>query len=123
MKKKTLAFLALALVFLFALSACEADFVGNKIKIKNRYTLSFSVLNHTEKETMNLKKGQKLNVTLTLEEGTVSLKIGRKDKPLIYKGTDLESASFCVIAPDTGRYIISVSGNGAKGKAEFEVSK
>lgn len=124
MKKKlfVLAALLAASVFLFA--ACEADFVGNKIKTGNRYVLSFSVLNTTEKETLNLKKGQTLKVSLSLEAGTVSLKIGRKDKTAIYNGNDLsENAQFGLTVPDNGRYLIYVGGKGAKGKVTFEVTK
>lgn len=120
MKKRFVILLVLTLAVVFVFSACEPDFVGNKIKRGNEYSLSFSVLNRTEKETLSLKKGQELNVSLTLEKGTVSLRIGRKDKPAIYTGTDLESADFAVVVPENGRYIISVSGKGAKGKAEFD---
>lgn len=88
MKKRCFAFCALTLAFIFVLSGFKADFVGNK------YTLSFSVLNRTEKETLSLKKGQELKVMLALEEGTLSFEIGQKDKAAIYKGIDLESAEF-----------------------------
>lgn len=94
MKKSCFVFCALTLAFIFVLSGCKADFVGNKIKAGNKYTLSFSVLNRTEKETLSLKKGQELKVMLALEEGTLFFEIGQKDKAAIYKGTDLESAEF-----------------------------
>lgn len=122
MKKRCFAFCALTLVFIFVLSGCKADFVGNKIKAGNKYTLSFSVLNRTEKETLSLKKGQELKVMLALEEGTLSFEIGQKDKAAIYKGTDLESAEFSVSVPESGSYTISVTGKGAKGAARLEVN-
>lgn len=122
-KKKLFAFFALLLAVLFCFCACKADFVGNKIKVGNKYTLSFSVLNKTEKETLNLKKGQTLKVSLSLEQGSVSLKIGKKDKLVIYKGTDLfESADFALEIPENGRYLIFVGGKQAKGKIVFEVA-
>lgn len=99
MKKRCFVFCALTLAFIFVLSGCKADFVGNKIKAGNKYTLSFSVLNRTEKETLSLKKGQELKVMLALEEGTLSFEIGQKDKAAIYKGTDLESGVLTLNIP------------------------
>lgn len=124
MKKKYIALLLLCFVLIFSLSACRADFVGNKIKVGNKYTLSFSVLNTEEKESMNLKKGQKLGVALELETGKVSVRIGKAGEPEIYKGTDLfESAQFDLIVPQNGRYHICVSGKDARGKIEFKVTE
>lgn len=124
MKKKLFIIPALFLALLFALCACKADFVGNKIKVGNRYTLFFSVLNTTEKETLNLKKGQVLKVSLLLEKGTVSMSIAQGKSEPIYRGTDLdESASFSVSVPESGKYTVLVSGKDAKGKVKFEVTE
>lgn len=124
MKKKLFAVPALCLSLLFALCACKADFVGNKIKVGNSYTLSFSVLNTTEKETLNLKKGQVLKVSLSIEKGTVSLNVAQSKSAPIYRGTDLdESASFSVTVPEDGKYTVLVSGKDAKGKVKFEVTE
>ncbi len=122
MKKHFWAPIALSLLLIFTFSDCKADFVGNKIKIGNKYTLSFFVLNTTEKETLTLENGQTLNVSLELEEGSVSLSIAQKDKEPAYRGTDLDkSADFSVTVPESGKYIVLVSGKGAKGEIKFEV--
>ena len=43
-KKKPVVIIALLMVLVLSLCACEPDFVGNKYKTKNKYVLSFSAL-------------------------------------------------------------------------------
>ena len=121
MKKKSFAVIIAALLSLtFFLCACEPDFVGNKIKTKNKYVLSFSALNRTEKEELYLEKGESLKVRIELTEGEVSLLISSTEGEEYYKGSELRNEEFTVVAGRDGRCRIWVTGDGAKGSLSFK---
>lgn len=121
MKKKTFASLALLLCAVFLLSGCKADFVGNKIKIKDRYLLEFSVLNTTEKETLSLQSGDNLSVKIELEEGEVAVSVVPVNGgEALYRGSGLQKEEFSLTAKESGKYSIEVTGKEAKGRLVFE---
>lgn len=121
MKKKSFAVIIAALLSLtFFLCACEPAFVGNKMKTKNEYVLSFSALNRTEKEELYLEKGDSLKVKIELTEGEVSLLISSTEGEEYYKGSELRNEEFTVVAGRDGRCRIWVTGDGAKGSLSFK---
>lgn len=121
MKKKSFAVIVAALLLLtLFLCACEPDLVGNKIKTKNKYVLSFSALNKTEKEELYLKKGDSLEVKIELTEGEVSLLISSTKGEEYYKGSELRNEEFTVVAERDGRCRIWVTGEKAKGSLLFK---
>ena len=121
MKKKSFAVIIAALLSLtFFLCACEPAFVGNKMKTKNEYVLSFSALNRTEKEELYLEKGDGLEVSIELTEGEVSLLISSPEVEEYYKGNGLSNGKFTVVAERDGRCRIWVTGDDAKGSLSFK---
>lgn len=124
MKGKRLISLCLVFCAVFLFVSCKANFVGNKIKTKDRYLLSFSVLNGTEKETLNLKKGEELSVSAELKSGEVSVFVGRKSgENALYRGNGLKDEEFTLVCTESGTYSIEVTGKNAKGKLVFEKVK
>lgn len=127
MKKKTVSVTSVLLLFLctvFLLNGCKADFVGNKIKTKDRYLLDFSALNTTEKETLSLQSGEKFSVKVELETGEVSLLIVPKDGgETLYRGSGLQNEEFVLTAKESGKHSIEVTGSEAKGRLVFEKVK
>ncbi|MDO4380062.1 MAG: hypothetical protein Q4D20_04225 [Clostridia bacterium] len=123
MKEKRLISLCLVFCAVFLFASCKADFVGNKIKTKDRYLLSFAVLNGTEKETLNLKKGEELFVKAEIPEGEVSLFVAPKGGKTLYRGTLVQNESFSLVCTESGTYSIEVTGKNAKGKLVFEKVK
>ena len=120
MKKKGFAVIVAALLSLtLLLCACEPDFVGNKYKTKDKYVLSFSALNKTEKEEMYLEKGDGLEVRIELTEGEVSLLISSPEGEEYYKGNGLSNEEFTVTVERDGRCRIWVTGEKAKGSLSF----
>ena len=121
MKKKSFAVIIAALLSLtFFLCACEPAFVGNKMKTKNEYVLSFSALNRTEKEELYLEKGDGLEVRIELTEGEVSLLISSPEGEEYYKGNGLSNGKFTVTVERDGRCRIWVTGEKAKGSLSFK---
>lgn len=119
-KKKPVVIIALLMVLVLSLCACEPDFVGNKYKTKNKYVLSFSVLNKTEKEELYLEKGDGLEVSIELTEGEVSLLISSPEGEEYYKGNGLSNGKFTVTVERDGRCRIWVTGDDAKGSLSFK---
>ena len=121
MKKKSFVVIIAALLSLtFFLCACEPAFLGNKMKTKNEYVLSFSALNRTEKEELYLEKGDGLEVSIELTEGEVSLLISSPKGEEYYKGNGLSNGKFTVTVERDGRCRIWVTGDGAKGSLSFK---
>lgn len=115
--KKVLSSLLL-LSLLLTLFGCRPDFVGNAYVTDTGYHMDFSALNRTETAELSLGEEEELRVLISLTEGTVSLTIA-KGAENAYSGTDLKNESFTVGIPATGRYRITVRGDGAAGKVEI----
>lgn len=123
MKTKRLVSMCLVLCTVFLFASCKANFVGNKIKTSDKYLLSFAVLNGTEKETLNLKKGEELSVTAEISRGEVSLFVVPKGGKTLYRGTLVQNESFILVCNESGTYTIEATGKNAKGKLIFEKVK
>lgn len=114
----------LFVVFALALTACEADFVGNKIYNGSAgvYTLDFSALNRSEKQTVTVKEDESVfNVEITVDEGTLGIEVYTESGEKVYVGNDLQTASFSLDKLKKGRYDITVTGEKAKGKVVVKI--
>ncbi len=114
----------LFVAFAFTLTACEADFVGNKIYNGSAgvYTLDFSALNRSEKQTVTVKEDESVfDVEITAEEGKIDIEIYSESGEKVYVGSGLQTASFSLDKLKKGRYDITVTGEKAKGKVVVKI--
>ncbi|HBK02389.1 MAG TPA: hypothetical protein DDY77_05105 [Clostridiales bacterium] len=110
--------------FAFTLTACGADFVGNKIYngVLGDYTLDFSALNRSEKQTVTVKEDESVfDVEITVDEGRLDIEIFSESGEKVYVGNDLQTASFSLDKLKKGRYDITVTGEKAKGKVVVKI--
>lgn len=114
--------ISLAIGSLIALlcSCGYPDFVGNKIKKQHEYLLEFSALNREEKQDIEFNAGDEIQVQISIDEGDVSLSIYIKSgNEYIYRGNGLKNEKFSVTVQNSGRYVIAVKGEKAKGKVKL----
>ncbi len=110
------------LVLLLILSAgCgrTSVFDGSMTADENGFRMEYSVLNREETADLKLAEGDRLEVELYHDSGTVDVKIGQPGKDTIYTGTGQTDAEFTLEIPESGVYRVSVAGHQAKGRVAF----
>lgn len=98
----------------------KPDFVGNKIRNQDKFLLEFQVLNHTESSTMQLKKGDEIKTSITVEEGKVDILVKDRKETIAYQGTNVATGEFSIEIQEDGTYTFAVTGDGGKGSVSFE---
>lgn len=113
---------AMLLTLIAMLSGCVNASVGVIMSAdENKFTLEFHILNTSEYHTFELAAGDEIEAEIVLESGDITLTVQKgKDDP-IYEGTEPPSGAFRIGIEESGAYRITVTGNEAKGSAEFRV--
>ena len=70
-------------------------------------------------ETYQLAEGSSIQVDIVRTAGRLDVSIGQEGQKAIYTGNNAESASFTVLVPETGTYVLNVSGRQAEGSVKF----
>lgn len=126
MKKKYV----LVVLLLAALAGIIVFFAGNGQKvrcetgIKNQdyyYILEFEKMNRDDSCRIPACKGDVFSVRCRIDKGNVDLIIGMDGRTPVYRGNDIESGAFEVIASEEGEYRISVNAKHADGYVEVYV--
>lgn len=97
----------------------KSQFTGSKTCNDDHFLVDFDVLNSTVEGEVKLKAGEKINVVIAVEKGSIDVSIVNDAGKTIYKGDDAETSSFTVEADIEGKYTCSVSGSDAKGSVHF----
>ncbi|MBQ3277144.1 MAG: hypothetical protein IJH47_08855 [Oscillospiraceae bacterium] len=78
--------------------------------------MEYSILDKEESAELKLTEGDQIQVHMSHTTGNVDVTVGRDGEEPIYKGTGQENADFILTVPETGGYLISVTGHRAKGE-------
>ncbi len=114
----------ICLVLAMALSGCSnAAFIGNSYKIGNNITIEFQLMNSNQTQEIDLKAGDTVRFDVTKESGKINVAFGIRNSSPDYEGNDLESTSFTVTVHTSGRYVLSVTGENAKGSVRLTKSE
>lgn len=95
-------------------------FDGSKIKNPDRYLLDFSYMDQSDSHTMDLARGDTVQVAYEVRDGRVDVTVGISGHDPIYRGDDVQAGEFELRIEETGRYVISVHAGKASGWLEFE---
>ena len=96
-------------------------FDGSRVANDHGFHMEYSVLNREETAEMSLKEGDRLLVSYEQERGSIDIAVRKIGGASIYNGTEQVKGEFVLTIPETGSYLISVTGHQAKGKILFEV--
>ena len=120
--KKRMAMIALAVICLTAGILLGNAWVGMRsssvytsIRNEDNYLLEFHPLNMEHAETYQMTEGSSIQVDIVRAAGRLVVNIGQA----IYTANNAESASFTVLVPETGAYVLTVSGRQAEGSVKF----
>jgi len=120
MKNKALLFGTLLAFLILAVTAGvlltnRPAFRGSRVRNPDSYTLDFTVMNGSDEHILELKEGDMLNVSYGIAKGHVNLLIGMDGKEPVYRGNDLDEASFQLMISEEGSYRITVQARHASG--------
>ena len=123
---KHLLFVGIALtvcVLLLSLAGCASSFEGNSIKNADSYALDIETMNGTDSHTLELERGDTLQIQFEAEKGSLYIEITAPDGTAIYQGDGTEATKFTLDVPVDGAYTISVEGKKAQGSIYIDMEK
>ena len=129
MKKKTVLFClpallaaALAVFFLARSARSSGAFRGSCVKDSDSYVLDIETMNGTDGHTLELQKGDTLQIHFAVKKGSIRLSITAPDGAELYTGNGSEATDFALNIPADGVYAISVEARQAKGTIQISVA-
>ena len=119
MKKISIIFCTVLLVV--SLNACfSTKLDGNRTADKSQHILEYTLLNTTDSQLLELKKGDVLAFEIVSESGKVNIIVQKDESEPIYQGTNIPTSSFNVEITEDGTYNCSVTGKKAKGSVSVK---
>ena len=106
-------------VFLFCYNL--EGFTGSRVKNPDAYLLDIEKMNGTDLHTLDLHKGDVLQIRFETEKGALYTEIKAPDGTTIYRGNGKEITDFAVNIPESGVYTIVVEARHAKGTIHIQV--
>lgn len=132
--KRNHSVIALVICFLvLALSGCSRGDENDKQvtavgRVSSQTSTSISseykLLDGREQYTIHVPEGEELAVLISIsnQDGSLSLTIGESDHTPVYTGNDIESSAFTVYLRESGNYSVIIDANNLKGSYSLEWS-
>lgn len=93
----------------------QSEFTGSRIKNPDAYLLDIEEMNGTDQHTLELRKGDVLQVRFETAGGALSMEIRGPDGTVLYQGNGKEPTDFTVNVPENGLYTVTVEARRANG--------
>ena len=100
-------------VFLFCCN--QEGFTGSRVKNPDAYLLDIEKMNGTDLHTMELSKGDVLQIRFETVKGELYMEIKAPDGTSLYRGNGKEATDFTVNIRESGIYTVVVEARHAKG--------
>lgn len=110
-------------VIVLSLSGCGCIFDGNCVKDTDGYMLNMERMTGTDTNTVELEKGDQLNISFVTEDGSLSLEITAPDGFVPYQGNGSVAEEFILNLTQSGSYTLHVEGHRWKGSLQVNVEK
>lgn len=108
-------------VFLFCCN--QEGFTGSRIKNPDAYLLDIESMNGTDLHTLELQKGDALQIRFETEKGALYMEIKAPDGTSVYRGNGKETTDFTVNIRQSGIYTIVVEARHAKGTIHIQLEE
>lgn len=115
--------LVLAGVAVFLSCSNQGGFTGSRIKNPDAYLLDIKEMNGTDVHTLELRKGDVLQIEFETKKGSLYMEIKAPDGTTIYRGNGKETTEFAVNIRESGIYTIVVEAQRAKGTIQVRLSE
>ena len=100
-------------VFLFCYNL--EGFTGSRVKNPDAYLLDIEKMNGTDLHTLELSRGDVLQIQFETEKGELYMEIKAPDGTAVYRGNGKETTDFTVNIRESGVYTVVVEARHAKG--------
>ena len=108
-------------IFLFCYNL--EGFTGSRVKNPDAYLLDIEKMNGTDLHTLELRKGDVLQIQFETEKGTLYMEIKAPDGTTLYCGNGKETTDFTVNIRQSGIYTIVVEARHAKGTIHIQLEE
>ena len=124
-KRNKVVFIALLLLLLAGIAAflfCynQEGFTGSRVKNPDAYLLDIEKMNGTDLHTLELSRGDVLQIQFETEKGELYMEIKAPDGTAIYRGNGKETTEFAVNIRESGVYTVVVEARHAKGTIDIQ---
>ena len=113
-----LLFLAGVATFLFCYN--QEGFTGSRVKNPDAYLLDIEKMNGTDLHTLELSRGDVLQIQFETEKGELYMEIKAPDGTAVYRGNGKETTDFTVNIRESGVYTVVVEARHAKGTIDIQ---
>ena len=108
-------------VFLFCYN--QEGFTGSRVKNPDAYLLDIEKMNGTDLHTLELSRGDVLQIQFETEKGSMYMEIKEPDGTAVYRGNGKETTDFTVNIRKSGVYTVVVEARHAKGIIHVQLEK
>ena len=115
--------LILAGVAALLLCCNQEGFTGSRVKNPDAYWLDIKKMTGTDLHTLELRKGDVLQIQFETEKGTLYMEIKAPDGTTLYCGNGKETTDFTVNIRQSGIYTIVVEARHAKGTIHIQLEE
>lgn len=112
--------LILAGVAVFLLCTNQEGFTGSRVKNPDAYLLDIEKMNGTDLHTLELSRGDVLQIQFETEKGELYMEIKAPDGTAVYRGNGKETTDFTVNIRESGVYTVVVEARHAKGTIDIQ---
>ena len=116
-----LSLLVLAGIAVFLSCSNQEGFSGSHVKNPDAYLLDIEKMNGTDLHTLELRKGDVLQIRFETGKGELYMEIKAPDGTTIYRGNGKETTAFTVNIRESGVYPILVEARRAKGTIHVQL--
>ena len=127
-KRNKVVFIALLLLLLAGIAAflfCynQEGFTGSRVKNPDAYLLDIEKMNGTDLHTLELSRGDVLQIQFETEKGNLYMEIKAPDGTAVYRGNGKETTDFTVNIRESGVYTVVVEARHAKGTIHVQLEE
>ena len=105
-------------VFLFCYNL--EGFTGSRVKNPDAYLLDIEKMNGTDLHTLELSRGNVLQIQFETEKDELYMEIKAPDGTAVYRGNGKETTDFTVNIRESGVYTVVVEARHAKGTIDIQ---
>ena len=126
-KRNKVVFIALLLLLLAGIAAflfCynQEGFTGSRVKNPDAYLLDIEKMNGTDLHTLELSRGDVLQIQFETEKDELYMEIKAPDGTAVYRGNGKETTDFTVNIRESGVYTVVVEARHAKGTIHVQLA-
>ena len=115
--------LVIAGIVMFLTCFNQDGFTGSRVKNPDAYFLDIEKMNGTDLHTLELHKGDVLQIQFETVKGEMYMEIKAPDGTAVYRGNGKETTDFTINIGEGGIYTVVVEARRAKGTIHIQLKE